>query len=57
VSASVTDELFGALREHFADAEILELVVTAGWYRAISYVINAARVEPEESAARFPGPG
>jgi 4-carboxymuconolactone decarboxylase len=54
VNASVTDELFGALREHFADAEILELVITAGWYRAISYVINAAQVEPEEWAARFP---
>ena len=56
VNASVSDELFGELREHFTDAEILELVLTAGWYRAISYVINTAQVELEEWAARFPAP-
>jgi 4-carboxymuconolactone decarboxylase len=52
--ASVPDELFEALREHFSDAEILELVITAGWYRAISYVINTTQVELEEWAERFP---
>jgi hypothetical protein len=29
------------------------LVITAGWYHTIAYVINAAGVEHEEWAARF----
>jgi 4-carboxymuconolactone decarboxylase len=53
-NAWVSDEFFGALGKHFSDEEILELVVIAGWYRTISYVINTAQVELEEWAARFP---
>jgi hypothetical protein len=30
------------------------LVITAGWYRLISYVINVVRLEPEPWASRFP---
>jgi 4-carboxymuconolactone decarboxylase len=30
------------------------LVVTSGWYHTISFVINAARVQLEPWAARFP---
>ena len=33
---------------------IVELVITAGWYRLLSYVINAAHIHPEPWAARFP---
>jgi len=29
-------------------------VIIAGWYRLLSYVINAAGVEQEPWAARFP---
>jgi 4-carboxymuconolactone decarboxylase len=54
LNAAVSDELFGLLREHYSDPEILELVITAGWYRTISYVIDTAGVEPEEWAPRFP---
>jgi 4-carboxymuconolactone decarboxylase len=53
-NASVSDEFFRALGQHFSDEEILELVLIAGWYRTISYVINTAQVELEEWAARFP---
>jgi len=52
--SSVGDELFARLQQHFSPQQILELVVTAGWYHAISYVIAAARVALEPWAMRFP---
>jgi alkylhydroperoxidase family enzyme len=53
-AAAVSDATFGELEGHFSPEQILELVVTAGWYHTISFVINAARVQPEPWAARFP---
>jgi 4-carboxymuconolactone decarboxylase len=55
-TSAVGDELFAALQRHFGAQQILELVVTAGWYHAISYVIAAARVQLEPWAMRFPDP-
>ena len=52
--SGVSEELFAELARHFSPAQIVELVVTAGWYHAIAYVINTARVQPEPWAARFP---
>jgi hypothetical protein len=40
-----------------AQRQIIELLVTAGWYHVISYVCNGLRVEREEWAAQFPAPG
>jgi len=51
---AVSDELWGALERHLAPEQILELLVTAGWYHAIAYVCNAARLAPEPWAAPFP---
>jgi 4-carboxymuconolactone decarboxylase len=53
-TSGVGDELFAELRKHFDEAQILELVVTSGWYHTISYVIAAAGVQLEPWAARFP---
>jgi 4-carboxymuconolactone decarboxylase len=50
----VSPDLFAALAERFAHDQILELVITAGWYRTLSYVVNTAGVPLEEWAARFP---
>ncbi|HWF53365.1 MAG TPA: carboxymuconolactone decarboxylase family protein [Solirubrobacteraceae bacterium] len=50
----VSDELWAELSARFADDQLLELIVIAGWYRLLSYVINAAQVELEPWAARFP---
>ena len=50
---STIDDLFDRLREHLDDEQILELCVTAGWYHAISYVINVAAIPLEPWAARF----
>ncbi len=53
-TATVSDELWAKLAASFAEDQLLELLVTAGWYRLISYVINAAGVQCEPWAARFP---
>jgi alkylhydroperoxidase family enzyme len=52
--ADVSQELFEELERHFSAAQMLELVVTAGWYHAICFVINTARVQLEPWARRFP---
>jgi alkylhydroperoxidase family enzyme len=54
--SDVSADLFAELERHFSTAQILELVITAGWYHTISYVISAARVQREPWAARFPSP-
>ena len=53
-TSDVSDDTYGDLERHFTAAQILELVVTAGWYHTISFVIGAAQVELEPWAARFP---
>jgi 4-carboxymuconolactone decarboxylase len=52
--ASVTDASYAELERHFGAAEILELVIAAGWYHTISFVINSAGVQREPWAVRFP---
>jgi 4-carboxymuconolactone decarboxylase len=53
-TAGVSDAIYSELERHFSPEQILELVVTAGWYHTISFVINAARVQREPWAMRFP---
>jgi alkylhydroperoxidase family enzyme len=53
-TSAVSDESWQSLVGHFDADQILELLVTAGWYHVISYVCNGVRLEPEDWAARFP---
>jgi len=53
-TGTVSDELWTALASHFDHPQILELLVTAGWYHVIGYVCNGARVPREDWAPRFP---
>jgi 4-carboxymuconolactone decarboxylase len=55
-TCTVSDPLWAELAKHFREDQLLELVITAGWYRLLSYVINAAGIELEPWAARFPAP-
>jgi hypothetical protein len=50
----IGDTLWEGLVATWPPAHLLELIVTAGWYRTLSYVINAARIQHEAWAARFP---
>lgn len=53
-TCTVSASLWSALGERYADDQLLELVIIAGWYRLLSGVINAIGVQPEPWAARFP---
>lgn len=53
-TASVSDGLWEALRAHWSVPELLELLLVTGWYHAISYLANGARVALEDWGARFP---
>jgi alkylhydroperoxidase family enzyme len=52
--AQVSDELWAALREHFAEEQLIELVALAGFYQLISFLTNALRIPLESYGARFP---
>ena len=52
--SSISDELWAELRDAFADEQIIELVVTAGWYHVIAYLCNGLEIEPEPWAPAFP---
>jgi 4-carboxymuconolactone decarboxylase len=51
---TISDDLWSALSQRYRDDQLLELMVVAGWYRLLSYVINGARIELEPWAERFP---
>jgi alkylhydroperoxidase family enzyme len=53
-TATISDELWAELAGEWEPPQLLELLVCAGWYRLISQVINAAGVELEPWAERFP---
>jgi 4-carboxymuconolactone decarboxylase len=50
----IDDPLWDAMKAVWSEPQLLELIVTAGWYRTISYVLNGLRIEQEPWAARFP---
>jgi 4-carboxymuconolactone decarboxylase len=53
-TCEVSDPLWAALTERFREDQMLELLIIAGQYRLISYLVNGARVEHEPWAERFP---
>jgi alkylhydroperoxidase family enzyme len=53
-TATLSDELWAALRPRFSDEQVLELITLAGFYHAISYLTNGLAVALEEGAERFP---
>jgi 4-carboxymuconolactone decarboxylase len=53
-TATLGDALWQELAALWSAPQLIELLMLAGWYRAISYVCNATRVPLEPWAARFP---
>ena len=51
---TLPDQLWDALAARLRDDQLIELVIVVGWYRLLSCVINATRIELEPWAARFP---
>jgi 4-carboxymuconolactone decarboxylase len=54
-TATLSDELWRELTAHWSETQLLELLILAGWYHAISYLANGVRMELEPWAPRFPG--
>jgi alkylhydroperoxidase family enzyme len=50
----VDDALWEEMSAHFAPDQLVELIMLAGLYHAVSYVVNATRVQHEAFAPRFP---
>jgi hypothetical protein len=52
-TARIDDNLWVRLSEVFAGDELLDVLMLAGWYHAISFAANGVQVELEEGAPRF----
>ena len=50
----VDDALWKEAAAHFAPDQLVELIMLAGLYHAVSYMINAIGVQHEAFAPRFP---
>lgn len=50
---TVDDDLWDALSSVFSDETLLELIMLAGTYRTVSYLVNTLRLPPEPGASRF----
>jgi alkylhydroperoxidase family enzyme len=51
--ADISEATWSALASTLADDQLLDLLLLAGWYHAISYAANAARIPLEDGAPRF----
>lgn len=49
--ARIPDALWSALSAHYDEAQRIEIVALAGYYRTIAYLCNALRIAPEPFAA------
>lgn len=52
-TSALTDATWERLAGHFDAPQLLDVLLLAGWYHAISYVANGARVALEDGAPRF----
>jgi alkylhydroperoxidase family enzyme len=50
----VDDTLWREMAAHFAPDQLVELIMLAGLYHAVSYMVNATGVQREAFAPRFP---
>jgi alkylhydroperoxidase family enzyme len=53
-TSRVDDALWADAAAHFAEDQLVELVMLAGLYHAVAYLINATGVQHESYAPRFP---
>lgn len=54
-TAHLSQHRWDALRDHYDDTRLLELLVLAGWYRTIAYLANGLLLEQEPWATAYPG--
>jgi alkylhydroperoxidase family enzyme len=51
---TVNDSLWAELTRHHSDEAVLELLMLAGTYRTVSYLVNSLQLPPEPGVRRFP---
>ena len=51
--ADIGEDLWHQLARVFSQEQLLDLLMLAGWYHAISFTANGARVACEDGAPRF----
>jgi len=51
--SDVDDRLWAELRDYFDEGQVLDLLALCGWYHTVSFILRAARVEPEPGLVRF----
>jgi alkylhydroperoxidase family enzyme len=52
-NSDLADDLWSRLAGVFSHEQLLDLTMLVGWYHAVSYTANAARVALEDGAPRF----
>ena len=52
-TSALSDEAWSALREHFDELQVLELIYTVGLYHTVSFLVNGLRLENEPFGASF----
>ena len=52
--ATLSEAEFAALKAHYDEAKILEIIQLCGFYRTVSYLANSLKLPLEANAARFP---
>jgi alkylhydroperoxidase family enzyme len=52
--ATLSEAEFAALKAHYDDAKILEIIQLCGFYRTVSYLANGLALPLEPNAVRFP---
>jgi alkylhydroperoxidase family enzyme len=52
--STLSDAEFAALKLHYDEAQILEIIQLCGFYRTVSYLANGLALPLEVNAARFP---
>jgi alkylhydroperoxidase family enzyme len=53
-TAQVTDETWENLSAYFTNEQLIELVMLAGLYHAVSFIANSLRLDHEDFAPGFP---
>ncbi len=52
--STVADSTWAGMREHWPNDQIVELILSAGFYRMAAIFLNTAAVPLEDGSARFP---
>ncbi len=52
--AQLSDDTWALLRSFFSEEQLIELIMLAGLYHAVSFIVNGLKVENEVFAPRFP---